>query len=175
MKIFLILALLPIIFFTSCTVQQPLSEESFSKQIFPDTIGTFSNSVESATWEPSSLWSQLVSYHETDTTNWQNAEVRIALLSEKRLRAEYLMDDVILDCVVIKGELTANEFVLKRQHKYDPFIIVVAAYSFSDTRIALNDSQLISESESIGVALLGSVIPFFAAGGFPSTYIYKRN
>ena len=96
------------------------------------------------------------------------------MLSEEKLRAEYLINGRRLDCRVFKGQLNANEFILKRQHKYDPFIILIAAYANSDTRVALKDSLLITERESYGVALLGLVIPVFASGGPPSTYFYER-
>ena len=174
MRILLAFGLCLIIFFSSCSVQEPLTNSPFSQQTFPDTIGIFSNRVDSATWEGSSLWSQLVFRHETDTSAWRHAEVELILLSEEALKAEYILDGEKLDCVILKGDLKENEFVLKTQHKYYPLIIVVAAYGQSNTRIALKDSLLLTENRRTGVLLLGSVMPIFGAGGAPSTYLYKR-
>lgn len=169
----LVLAILIIL--SSCNVQEPLSDYSFSTQKFPEHIGTFNNRMDSATWEGSSLWSQLVFLNETDTTDWRIAKIKLTLLSEETLRAEYLVNGFGVDCAILKGELKENEFKLKNQYKYLPLIIVIAATTSSNTRIALKDSSaLLAENSRTGIVLLGSILPIFGGGGANSIYLYNQ-
>lgn len=160
---------------SSCAIQTPLTQSTFSKQSFPDTIGTISNSVDSAHWQGSSLWSQLVFLNETDTVNWREAEVRLTLLSDEILQAEYFVNGSKSDCALINGHLSENQFALKTQHKYDPLIVLIAVYANSKTRLALEDpTTLLVENKRSALVLLGSVMPIFGAPAAPSRYRYQR-
>lgn len=161
--------------FTGCRSPKPLSELPYSAASFPDTLGVFSNYSVGVNWQPASLWSRLYFKNEADTLNWRLKEVRLIQVSETKIQAELMLDDVVQDCAVFNGKLETTCFNLQRQHRFDPFIVIIAIYSVNDSRIAFDEnSNLICENSRQALALAGCVLPVFGAGGAPTITIYEK-
>lgn len=161
--------------FGACKTPKPLSQQALSSSRFPDTLGVFENNVTLGDWQGASLWSALYFKSKADTSGWKNHRVKLILLSEELIKAELFGENSLLECVQIKGRLSANEFTLNRQHKYVPFIVVIAGYTAVDTKIALNENgDLVCENSRFGLLLAGSILPIFGAGGRADTTLYQK-
>ncbi len=157
---------------SSCSGPQALSNQPLSDLTFPDTLGVFANASDGSS---NALWNQVYFNNKSDTSEWRSKEVRLILLSQKRLQVQLLEKDTVLECVIFRGRLKGSNFKLNRQNHYDPLFYIVSVYGYNDSKIALDASRnLICESARGALLLGGFVLPFFGAVPPPAITVYQR-
>lgn len=109
-----------------------------------------------------SAWSS-INYRAKDPQDWKDLSVRIKVIEPTSILVELMDNNIILDKIILKGELRDGFFKIKRQWKADFRFVILWLLGSSDVKLIINENtDLIVIRQSGGAALLVA-FPAFAS------------